>query len=704
VQVGQRLRPRTPRAQSLTALAVYAVLSVVLIGRHALVDPAHTCSCLGRGDPGLFMWAIKWWPHAITQGIDPFWTSVIWNPTEINLPATTSVPGISLALWPVTETLGVVVTYNLANLLSPVLAAWFAYRLCRYVTGAWLPSLLGGYVYGFSSYELGQMLGHLHLVPIFLLPAAVHLVLLRLDEAISVRRFVVLMAAVFALQVLISTEVLFAGLAFGFVAVLVAFWLVPARRRAIRATIPPLFLAGGVAALVLSPFLYNAFRGLGPQPSLDWPANARMFSADPLNYVVPTPLTWLGGGWAESLAAKFNTTNGGLTGVYAESGAYIGLPLLALAGWFVFRTWKRPWSRVALVVTALIFIASLGAHLHIAEPPSQPDLDYHPNIVLPWVAFAYLPVFDHLLTVRFAMFISLIVGVLVAQALAMPAAGGARARWVVAGVGVVALLPTFSGSYWGGKATATPFFEDGTYKRYIERDEIVLAFPLLSGDSMVWQANSDWYFRMASGYMSAEVPPDFWHDPVVGNLLSPDGNGPIARENLPAAMRDFLDRHQVGAVVYEPSPAAWWEGVLDEMRLRKDRIGGVVIYRVERHAPYAAWGPEFDSVVLNPEHSLRWLVEPSAGVPIVNPLRSPQDVTLSARISRTGAAVPVRVEYPDGTAEELRVGGEGVALSRRLTLAPGPSTLRLTVRGQKFRRPPDPRTLYLEVADFRLSP
>ena len=86
------------------------------------------------------------------------------------------------------------------------------------MTGAWLPSLVGGYVFGFSSYELGQMLGHLHLVPIFLVPAAVHLVLLRMDEAISVRRFVVLMAAVFAFQVLISTEVLFAGLIFGFAA------------------------------------------------------------------------------------------------------------------------------------------------------------------------------------------------------------------------------------------------------------------------------------------------------------------------------------------------------------------------------------------------------------------------------------------------------------------------------------------------------
>jgi hypothetical protein len=227
---------------------------------------------------------------------------------------------------------------------------------------------------------------------------------------------------------------------------------------------------------------------------------------------------------------------------------------------------------------------------------------------------------------------------------------------------------------------------------------------MMSGDSMAWQANSDWYFRMPSGYISAEVPPDFFQDPVVHNMLGEGGSGPIARQNLPAATRDFLDRHQVGAVVSEPSFGAWWEGVLDKLHLRKDHVGGVVLYRIKRRAPYAAWGPEFISVQLQPAHSLRWLVRPTAAVPIVNPLRSAQVVTLSARLSRLGPGVPVRVEYPDGTAEELRVGARGVTLNRRLTLTPGEHTLRLTVHGPKYRAGPDPRSHYLDVTDFRLAP
>jgi hypothetical protein len=572
------IRPSTPTGQSRLALGMYALLWVVLIGREAIVDPANTCACAGRGDPGLFLWALSWWPHAITSGVDPFSTSVIWHPADINIPATTSVPALSLVTWPITETVGAMVSLNLLTLLSGVLSAWFAYRLCRYVTGAWLPSLVGGYVYGFSSYELAQMIGHLHLIPVFLVPAAVHLVLLRMDGAIAERRFVVLMAALFALQVLISTEILLSGLVFGFAALGLAFWLAPSRRDAIGRTVPLVLLAGGAAALVLSPFLYEAARGLSNHTSVDWPTNAKVLSADPLNYLIPTEITWIGGGAFKSLGAKFNSPNGGLAGNLSESGAYVGLPLLALTGWFLVRTRKRPWSRVALAMLAVIFVASLGAFLHVAEASSVPDHDYSHTIPLPWIVVAHLPVFDHLLPVRFAMFFSLIVGVVVAQALAR-SGRGARLRWAVAGVGVLALVPTFNGPYWNGPAAASPLFDGGAYKRYIRPDEIVLAFPLLSGDSMQWQADSDYYFRMAAGYISGEVPPPFWRDPVVRNMLSATGHGPIPRRQLPGAIRDFLERHHVGAVIVDRTRAGWWEGLFDQLHLRKDQFGGTRLYR-----------------------------------------------------------------------------------------------------------------------------
>ena len=66
---------------------------------------------------------------------------------------------------------GPIVSYNLLMLASPVLAAFFAFLLCRYITRSFAASLVGGYLFGFSAYMLGQLLGHLHLVLIFPIPA-----------------------------------------------------------------------------------------------------------------------------------------------------------------------------------------------------------------------------------------------------------------------------------------------------------------------------------------------------------------------------------------------------------------------------------------------------------------------------------------------------------------------------------------------------
>ena len=37
----------------------------------------------------------------------------------------------------------------------PAVSAWAAFLLCRHLAGRFWPSLIGGYLFGFSSYELG---------------------------------------------------------------------------------------------------------------------------------------------------------------------------------------------------------------------------------------------------------------------------------------------------------------------------------------------------------------------------------------------------------------------------------------------------------------------------------------------------------------------------------------------------------------------
>jgi hypothetical protein len=576
VVVKLRWLGRGRRGQDVVAVGVYVAVWLLFVGRDAVGNPGHICACGGGADATLFMWALVWWPHALLHGLNPFVSHVIWTPGGANLAAASSVPAASLILSPVTAAFGPIVAFNVLAFLGPVLGAWFAFRLCRYVTGAWLPSLLGGYIFGFSSYELGQLGGHLHLVSIFLVPAAVHLVLLWLDDAVSDRRFLVLMTAILILQVGLSTEILLSMLMFGGVSLLLAYFVCgSARRRRIAAMVPKLLFAGVAAMVLVSPFLYYAFKGLGPTPSLNWSANANVFSADPLNYVLPTPVTWLGHQLVGSVAAKFNAPGG--SPVFAESGAYVGLPLLAIVVLYLIENRRRAGAKVLLGTLIVTGVASLGGYLHIANPPP-----YQPTIRLPWFSITHIPGFDHLLPVRFTMYVSLIVALIVALWLAQPVAKR-WPRWLLAGVGVALLLPNVT-LYWHNQYRLgdPQFFTSSLYKRYLRPNETVLALPYgQSGFSMLWQARTDMYFRMAGGYISPEIPPDYYpREPLLPNLFSPLGEGPVPPQRLVPMLGDFVRRRHIGAIIVDARDSGAWASLLTGFGLRHTHVGGVLFYPI----------------------------------------------------------------------------------------------------------------------------
>ena len=130
----------------------------------------------GWGDPTIYIWSLAWWPHALLHGLNPFVTNALFVPDRVDLARPfDAAPLAGIVAMPITLLFGPIVSYNLLMLASPMLAAFFAFFLCRYITRNFVSSLFGGYVFGFSTYMLGHMLGHLHLVLIFPIPAMVHL-------------------------------------------------------------------------------------------------------------------------------------------------------------------------------------------------------------------------------------------------------------------------------------------------------------------------------------------------------------------------------------------------------------------------------------------------------------------------------------------------------------------------------------------------
>jgi hypothetical protein len=551
----------------------HAVVAIVLYLVGAVVMQHHAVAHMGTeiagnlvGDPTQYMWSMWWWPHAILHGINPFVTHDIWVPDTYNLGSVTSTPLPSLLFAPVTALLGPVqgpvVDYNLCNLIAPGLSAWFVYRLCLYLTQAPGPSIVGGWLFGFSTYALSQLQGHMHLVFTFLPPVLLLLSLQRMDCVISRRRYVVLGATALVADILIGTEIVFTTTCMLAVTVVASVILVPRATRArILALLPELFGAYVLAAVVCAPFLYYALNG----PEVEANYNSVLKVADLLSFAIPTALTWIGGHKFAAISAGFPPAS------HLETGTYLGLPVIIGALIFSVRSWRSPATKVLVVVTFIAGLWALGPSLII---------DGHVTISLPWKLLEYKHPFNEVTPVRIGIFVALGTAIAFARWMALPKQPAVR-RWILALLAVVFLAPNIDGTYPSGtkifrEGLQSPaFITTGLYRHYLRRGEVILPVPFGPfGNSLLWQAQAQGYFRLASGWFGY-WPPDYGTSVLIQQLSSFHSfTDPVS------GTRSFLLTHDVGAVVMLSGQAGPWPRVMSQLGLRRISVGGVWLYQV----------------------------------------------------------------------------------------------------------------------------
>ncbi|HWF34886.1 MAG TPA: hypothetical protein VG295_05930 [Solirubrobacteraceae bacterium] len=540
------------RNHAVVALVLYAAAALI-IQRHALAHLGSSCACAGT-DPTAYMWALVWWPHAIVHGLNPFVTHVFWVPDSINLAGLASVPGPALVAAPLTALAGPIVSYNVLMLIAPVTGAWFAYRLCLYLTRTPAASILAGYVYGFSTYGIGHLAGHMNLVFTFGAPALVLLTLKRIDGVISARRYLILATIVLIAQLATGTEMLFTMTCLGVVA-LAAGWVVstPEKRRRIVGALVPLIGAYVVLGIICSPFLYYALTGPNVVGAL--PAQ---FPADALSFAIPASFDIVGG-------HRFGPVSSAFAGNFAENGTYLGLPvILIVAAWAVTR-WRTRAGRILLTVLAVAVVWSLGYVLNI---------DGHGTIPLPFKLFSHVRGFEEVIPVRIGVYVFLVCAVIVALWLAEPGSSRLR-RWPLALLAVIFLFPNANAGYFDQTLPDPAFFKTNLYRQYLHPDEVVLPIPYgVAGPGLLWQARTGMYFRYASG--GFYVPPNYGLNPFVQQALT----GQPALKPTVLALRSFLAEHHVGAIVAEADQAGVWPRVLARLGLSGIPVGGVLLYRV----------------------------------------------------------------------------------------------------------------------------
>lgn len=429
--------------------------------------------------------------------------------------------GLALAAAPLTRAAGPVFTYNVLILLAPALAATSAFLLAQFVTRRFAASLVAGYVFGFSSYELGHLLGHLPLASIGLVPIVPYLMLRRHARELSQRLFVALLAAVLFVQFLISTQILFALVVIAAAAVVAAGTIlgVGAVRR--------LLLESAVAALV-AVALISPIVGYAVVSDASAPARSPFAeSADVLNYAVPTRRTWIRPPGSSDIAARF-------TGTGAEQGAYLGVPFLVLASLAALeRRGSRHRSLLAALFVASI-VLSLGTRVKVAGVVVG---------IAPWAALAPLPVIGSALPARMTMWSALFASVLVALALADRRS---VVRWLLVVAGVAATLPNLTLHQWSSGVVRPQFFAQHRDEVYIRDGSTALLLPYgPAGWSMLWQAEAGFRFRIVGGHFALRVTPAErdWAD-----VYEALGSGHLA----PRRLCSFLAAHDVDVVVVTP--------------------------------------------------------------------------------------------------------------------------------------------------------
>ncbi len=476
-------------------------------------------------DPVIYIWFLGWPIYALAHQAELLSTSLAFAPHGLSLAWKTNLFGLSLPLAPLTQKFGAFAVYNALMLVSPGLACFAAYLAAFELSKARLASLAAGVVFGFSGYELGQLLDHLNLAFTAPVPLSLWLVLATIRRDWPGWSLALGLGAVLAWQFAIAQEA-YAGLVvFGMAAIAVVFRTVPQAKPGLVRVMPAILAGLMLSVVAISPLIWAMISHFGDAQRNVAPA--KDYSTDLLNFLLPTPLYWLGGGFLTPLSNRF-------VGNFGEQSAYLGLPLLVLLV-SLWRTRRyQPVFRALLVFLVITAVASLGPFVHVLGLPVAPA---------PWLLVGWLPFIKSMMPMRFMLFFWLALSLLLALWLAEPGPSRAR-RWAWFGVAILFLFPARAfDRNWTNLATPHMLL-DGS----LPAGTRLLILPEARYEMGYQYASGMKYPLVAQGYLSSGAAPEFEAWPFYRTISRPSDQKfiPLIQPNQ---FNDFLLHFGVQAVV-----------------------------------------------------------------------------------------------------------------------------------------------------------
>jgi hypothetical protein len=202
-----------------------------------------------------------------------------------------------------------------------------------------------------------------------------------------------------------------------------------------------------------------------------------------------------------------------------------------------------------------------------------PVIHVHGTDLIPsvWLPALFLPVLNNALPARFVLYAFLTLSITITLWLC-DSHGRTSIRWLFAIAAVISVLPDAV-----PESPATlPFFSQRTYRDYLLPDETVAVLPFaFNGEAMKWQAQSNFFFRVAGGYFSV-IPQEYTAWPIVPALLYEEPYIPDYGDQFKA----FLAAHGVSAIIVAETDYVLYARLCATLGVAPLHIGGVVLFRL----------------------------------------------------------------------------------------------------------------------------
>ena len=534
------------------------------------------------GDPVSLLWLFKWWPYALSNGINPFYSHALWAPVGQNMASLTAMPSVALLFWPTTVIFNPILSSNLAVILTLSVGTFGIYLICN--DGLKIKriySILASLTFFCSTYQWGQLFGHATLYITFVLPLLIYVFILRFNGRIRTKGYLFFTSILLIFQFGISKEIYATFITFSFIAWAISY-IIYFRDKAFKKVLKSIgiesIIAIGISLIVLLPYLIEMTHGTVRTNSVN------IFSANLLSFVIPTPTTYLFSQSFVSITQKFSA---GL----CEGGAYLGLPIILIVLSFAKKQFRS--SKLCKFLTILfctLLISCLGPHLRI--------LNHNTGIQLPWLIMTKLPLIKIALPVRFSLFLSIVAAIIVALWLEK----GKINKYIKTSIAICAvifLIPNFSiFKHVIGSFSYPSFISKKIYKRYIKPGSNVIVFSGSQGVSRAWQYKTNYYFNISQGLFGGSFFGGRHNNDLqkrmFGHVLNHEllwmlsGIYLISNKELSAqAKKDFcnyLIKCKVDAILINEKlihiPIT--QKNINFLGIKPKKIGGVLIYYIEK--------------------------------------------------------------------------------------------------------------------------